>query len=684
MIRKTKLVYRVAKRAAKRAVRGQLSYNGHGPLKMGYKAGKYFVRNGPKAFVTRTKQTLVKIDRRLGNNLVFPNGLVSGVDPLAIQHWYAAKAKPVTVVIPSYNDLNVLIPCLESIAVTTDPVLVKIIVVDDYCVPEHQVEIKKLENDQVTVILREANGGFAKAVNTGLRAADPKYDVVLVNSDIVAHSNWIEGLQFGAYEFGVDVGLVAPKLLYPDGKIQSAGSHRNTESPQWFDHYYRFQDANYGPANVPQYCLGVTGACIYAKREFLDYVGLLDEGFQFAFEDMDWCIRGWEAGYRSLYFPAATLTHHEGVTRAKNKDISPKEKQAIKFFWDKWGDWFDKRNVLDKDGKIRVIFVLQTFGWSGGIKNVFEQANFLAERGLSIEIWGIDEQAPVWPVNDKVKIRTFKNYERLIGALSPQEAIKVATWWETSFPVWLSSVRKGRPVNFVQEFETWFYPNDVVAQAMVVACYRKEFQNLTISSYNLEELQAIGLTATLLPCGYEGTLYRPLSGVKRETNTILTVGRSFFQKNLDMTLKAWKLLGESRPDMWMFGGEPELARHDKKITYYKKPSNEEVNELYNKATIFIQTSRHEGFCLPLLEAMAAGCPVICTDAHGNRDFCFKDKNCLMVEQDDAEGLKQAIEKLMSSPALRKKLSDEALKTVKDFRWPVIMDQSEAFYRKVAK
>jgi GT2 family glycosyltransferase len=684
MIRKTKLVLRVAKRAAGRAVRGQLTYNGHGPVKASVKAGKYLVQNGPKAFLVKTKQTLVKIDRRLGNNLVFPNGLVSGVDAQAITRWYADKAKPVTVVIPSYNDLNVLVPCLESIAATTDPALVKVIVVDDYCVPEHQVEIKKLENEQVTVILREANGGFAKAVNTGLRAADPKYDVVLVNSDIVAHPGWIEGLQYGAYEFGVDVGLVGPKLLYPDGKIQSAGSHRNTESPEWFDHYYRFQDSNYGPANVPQYCLGVTGALIYAKREFLDYVGLLDEGFQFAFEDMDWCIRGWEAGYRTLYFPAATLTHHEGVTRQKNKDISPKEKQAIKFFWDKWGDWFDKRNVLDKDGKIRVIFVLQTFGWSGGIKNVFEQANFLAERGLSIEVWGIDEHPPVWPVNDKVKIRTFKNYERLIGALSPQEAIKVATWWETSFPVWLSSVRKGRPVNFVQEFETWFYPKDVVAQSMVVACYRKEFQNLTLANYTLEELQAIGLTATLLPCGYEDTLYKPLPGVKRETDTILTVGRSFFQKNLAMTMKAWKLLGESRPNMWMFGSEPELAKHDKKITYFKKPSNEEVNELYNKATIFIQTSRHEGFCLPLLEAMAAGCPVICTDAHGNRDFCFKDKNCLMVEQDDAEGLKQAIEKLMSSPALRKKLSDEALKTVKNFRWPVIMDQSEAFYRKVAK
>ena len=59
------------------------------------------------------------------------------------------------------------------------------------------------------------------------------------------------------------------------------------------------------------------------------------------------------------------------------------------------------------------------------------------------------------------------------------------------------------------------------------------------------------------------------------------------------------------------------------------PSDAEVNELLNTATVFVQTSRHEGFCLPVLEAMATGIPVVCTDAHGNRDFCRDGENCLM-------------------------------------------------------
>jgi GT2 family glycosyltransferase len=639
--------------------------------------------NGPKATIRRLKQELVAIDRRLGSNLHFPNGLVTGVSEGAIQEHYARKARPVTVVIPSYNDLAVLVPCLESIAATTDPKLVKVLVVDDYCQPEHRKAMKKLENDQVTVVLREENGGFALAVNTGLQAAPADQDVVLLNSDIVAHPGWIEAMQYGAYEFGEDVGIVGPKLLYPDGRIQSAGSYRNTEVPEFFDHYYRFQDANYGPANIPQYCLGVTGACMYIKRQFLNYVGMLDEKFPFAFEDMDWCLRGWEAGFRSLYFPAATLTHMESATRAKNPTMSDREKRSMEYFWEKWGDWFDKRNVRDADGRVHVIYVLQTLGSSGGIKMVFEHANRLPKDKFNVEVWGLELHEVAWRVEDHVKLRTFKNYERMSAALTDQEAIKVATWWETAFPVWLASVKKGIPAYFIQEFETWFYPNDVVAQSSVVACYRKEFKNMTTSPYNLDEIRAIGLNATLIPCGFDPQVNKPLSNIERADNVLACNGRSFFQKNFEFTFKGWQAMGEKRPELLLYGAEPELARRDKKITYITRPSDAKVNEIFNEATVFIQTSRHEGFCLPLLEAMATGAPVVCTDAHGNREFCINGKNCLMVEHDNVDQLRTALDKLFKDPALRRKLGEEARKTTKAYEWNNVMKRVAKFYEDIA-
>ena len=679
---KIKIVLGVGKKATKKILRRDFYYKNKHFVVHGYYATRYFTKYGPKALIEKIKKEILSIDRRLGSNLAFPNGLVTGADPEAIIAWYKRNAKDVTIVIPSYNDEEVLSPCIESLKATTDPLKVKIIIVDDYCQPSSRKSLKKLEDNQIKVIYRAKNGGFAKAVNTGLKAVDDTSDIIILNSDIVAHPNWLEALQYGAYEFGIDTGIVGPKLLYPDGRIQSAGSHRNTDSPEWFDHYYRFQDANYGPANIPQYCLAVTGACQYVKREFINYVGILDEEFQFAFEDMDLCLRGWKAGYRTLYFPASTLTHVESASRPKNDTLSAKEKQSMDYFWSKWHDWFDNRNITDETGRRKIIFVLQVFGFSGGIKNIFEMANRLSRRNFNVEIWGIDHKTPPWPVEKSLKLRTFKNYERLTVALAKEEALKVATWWETAFPVWLASVSKGVPVYFISEFETWFYPDDIVAQSSVVSCYRKEFRNLTISTYNLNELRAIGLDATLIPCGYEDNIYKQLKDVKRKDNVLLAVGRSFFQKNFDMTFKGWKLLEDKRPEMWLYGFEPEIAKRDPKITYFKKPSNKHVNELYNQATMFVQTSIHEGFCLPILEAMAAGCPIICTDAHGNRDFCFDGKNCLMVEQNDAEGLKNAIQKMLSNKKLREKLSSEALKTATEYRWDNVINKAEKFFKKV--
>ncbi len=667
----------------RKIVKGDLKYRGKNPIQLTASLLRLLVDSGPKNTLNRIKKEILAIDRGFGNNLVFPNGIVTGVEKVTIDRWYKHHSHyKVTIVIPSYNDFEVLKPCIDSIKRTVDKERVNVIIVDDYCQASSKRQLKTLEDDQIKVIYRQKNGGFAKAVNTGFKEVDKDRDIVLLNSDIIAHDGWLEALQYGAYEFGVDTGIVGPKLLYPDGRIQSAGTHRNTESPEWFDHYYRFQESNYGPANIPHYCLAMTGACMYIKREFIEYVGILDENFAFAFEDVDWCLRGWEKGYRSLYFPAATLTHVESATRSKNNKISEKEKASIDYFWKKWGDWFDKRNVYDKDGKVRLIFVLQSMGLSGGIKSVFEHANMLSERGFSVEIWGLDAKNRPWDTADKLKIRTFKNYERLTVALSNEEAIKVATWWETSHPVWLASIVKGIPVYFIQEFETWFYPDDLVAQATVVSCYRKEFNNLTESSYNQDELRAIGLSSTLIPLGFDETIYKPLK-IKRDDQTLLAIGRSFFQKNFKFTFNAWKYLGNQRPNMVLFGTEPEMEKMDPKIKYITKPSNEEVNELYNKATVFVQTSRHEGFCLPILEAMATGCPVVCTDAHGNRDFSFNGKNCLMVEHDDVEGLAKAIEKVVTDKKLQAKLSRGALKTAQDFKWSVIIDRVDKYYKNLA-
>lgn len=683
MKRKLKIIARVAKKALKKTTHltHKNFYKGYSVPEAAYRAATYPMRHGVRATLSIAKREMLRIGGQSSVKHIFPNGLVSGVDKAHIKPWYDNHARKVSIVIPSYNDYELLKVCVESVHRTImHKDTYEIIIVDDFCQPESRNYLKEFEADNVRVIYREKNGGFAAAVNTGLRVVPKTHDALLLNSDIEAHPGWFEAIQYGAYVFGEKVGIVAPKLLYPDGRIQSAGSYRNTEAREWFDHYYRFQEADYGPANVPTYVQAATGACLYIKRSLIDEVGILDEDLPFAFEEVDLCLRTWQADKRVLYFPASVLTHHESPTRSKNKNISSMERTSVVNFWKKWGDWYDKRNVRNEKGQVRIIYVLQTLGWSGGIRIAVEHANRLAQRGFAIEIWSLDNK-PVWPID--VPTRSFKNYRQLTAALEHEEAIKVATWWETAYPVWFASLKKGIAVNFIQEIETWFYPDDYDAQRVVVSSYRKEFRNLTTSSFNYDEIRSFGLDAALVPCAYDDTIYKVLSQAKRKNDVLLALGRTFFQKNFMFSFRSWQRLGEKRPNFWLFGSEPDLKSLDKKITYFTKPSDERVNELYNEATAFVQTSYHEGFCLPILEAMAAGLPVVCTDAHGNRDFCHDGKNCLLVEQDNEEALAAAIQRLFNDPKLREKLSREALKTVKNYQWEPVIDRLVGFYDDVA-
>ena len=86
------------------------------------------------------------------------------------------------------------------------------------------------------------------------------------------------------------------------------------------------------------------------------------------------------------------------------------------------------------------------------------------------------------------------------------------------------------------------------------------------------------------------------------------------------------MLPEPRPELWLFGIEPYLADGIPGMRYFAAPTDAEINRLLTEATVFVQTSTHEGFCLPVLEAMATGCPVVSTGADGNMDFCVHERN----------------------------------------------------------
>src|SRR6202035_4478621 len=109
----------------------------------------------------------------------------------------------------------------------------------------------------------------------------------------------------------------------------------------------------------------------------------------------------------------------------------------------------------------------------------------------------------------------------------------------------------------------------------------------------------------------------------------------------------------------------------------------EVNELFCQATVFVQTSVHEGFALPPLEAMATGAAVVCTDAHGNRDFCIDGVNCLMPDANPA-AVGAALQRPLDDPGLRAELGRAGIDTAQEYAWELRIDALEQFFACVAK
>jgi glycosyltransferase involved in cell wall biosynthesis len=325
------------------------------------------------------------------------------------------------------------------------------------------------------------------------------------------------------------------------------------------------------------------------------------------------------------------------------------------------------------------VYVTEDTGVGGGHRDIFEHLNGLADRGHEVALFTLGPE-PKW-FDLRVPVHRFSDWEELERALAPLEAIKIATWWLTGPPVWRASMLHGVPVFFVQDIETSYYADDERSRDAVLAGYRAEFRYMTISSWNRDRLAELGLHAELVPPGIDLEGFRPLER-DRAGGPLLCVGRGNPLKNLPLTKAAWRRLGEARPELLMFGIEPELA-DEPGMRYVTAPSDAEVNVLFNECRAFVQTSSHEGFCLPPLEAMATGAAVVCTDAHGNRDFCVDGVNCL-VPASDEESVARALERVLGDASLRERLGEEGKRTAAGYAWPRRLDELERFLGAVAE
>lgn len=258
---------------------------------------------------------------------------------------YGLSALPpsVSLLIPTRNGLRLLRNCVDSLLVRTDYPRFEIIIVDNGSdEPDTLDYLDILRRDPRVRVIRDTRPfNYSRLNNMAVEHARGEF-VGLLNNDIeVITRDWLSEMVGIATQPGV--GVVGAKLLYPDGTVQHAGIILG----YW-------DGAEHGhkgmPGDAPSYCgravlqqsfSAVTAACLIVRKSIYEDLGGLNEAdLPVAFNDVDFCLRVKNAGYRNVWTPYALLYHHESATRGK-EDTPEKKARAdgeLRYLRERWGE----------------------------------------------------------------------------------------------------------------------------------------------------------------------------------------------------------------------------------------------------------------------------------------------------------------------------------------------------------
>ncbi|GIW82924.1 MAG: hypothetical protein KatS3mg105_4731 [Gemmatales bacterium] len=232
-------------------------------------------------------------------------------------HWPLRSMPLVSIIIPTKDKPKLIKRCLEGIRRRTSYQNLEIILVDNASSdPEvlRYYEQLKLEG-AAKIVLSGDPFNYSAACNAGARAAQGEMLLFLNNDTDVLVPDWIEELVRWAQL--PDVGVVGTKLLYPNGRIQSAGMLIGLTATMG-SAYAGLPDGYsdcFGGADSYRNYPAVTGACQMIPRQVFDTLGGYDESYGLTHSDVEFCFKAWEKGYRVVYTPYARLVHDESATR---------------------------------------------------------------------------------------------------------------------------------------------------------------------------------------------------------------------------------------------------------------------------------------------------------------------------------------------------------------------------------
>lgn len=225
----------------------------------------------------------------------------------------------IAAVVVTHNSAEAIRRCLPSLKGPDE-----IVVVDNASL-DHSVEAVRHTAPQALVIQNETNKGFAAAVNQGVRACTADL-ILLLNPDAAVTTRIDAACSMAQRALLPEIGVVGGQLLGMDGNVQAGFTVRAFPTPSilsfetlglnrlWpsnpLNRRYRMADFDHSQS---QACEQPAGAFLMFRRSLFNELKGFDEGFYPVwFEDVDFCLRSEQAGYRNWYEPDCAAVHEGG------------------------------------------------------------------------------------------------------------------------------------------------------------------------------------------------------------------------------------------------------------------------------------------------------------------------------------------------------------------------------------
>ncbi|MBK7354016.1 MAG: glycosyltransferase family 2 protein [Nitrosomonas sp.] len=232
---------------------------------------------------------------------------------------------PISLVIVNHNAGLLLTDCIRSVQSQVQQIIVIDNASTDTSLAEIERKLTNNEKQRLTIKRLNRNIGFAAACNIGIQETQAPF-ILFLNPDCTLPLNAIEQL-LQVLQSDKQIGMVGGRLLNADGSEQG-GSRRAIPTPWralvrasglyrlakfwpslFFDFHLHKQPLPFKPIEVE----AISGALMLVRREAIDEVGIWDEGYFLHCEDLDWCMRFRQKGWRIVFVPDVEVLHYKGA-----------------------------------------------------------------------------------------------------------------------------------------------------------------------------------------------------------------------------------------------------------------------------------------------------------------------------------------------------------------------------------